>query len=219
MNDKDFDYYFKNHVATQEVFAKVFPVTSVNPAGTPTVDKLIWEQPGTNINRIIYLLHGRLLFVAGDLGEAVFQFGSQGSFREMANCSIDYFSKKCLASENGRGYLDWDAEVAKETMKNWFDEYEKEYREEDLADGKKPRKDLESDFDWRDGWEALGSKEEWEAWLDENGRDFLGDYFYEDSRVVEAGRIYSTRLELMLEGLKRAVAQLEAAQQPQVGAE
>jgi hypothetical protein len=110
LRDRDVELvndWFKNHKATLQVFEQP------DPKFVDTITKLIWSQPGTGINRIIYLIHGSTLFVCGDLGDAVYQWHSQINLDFLSGLNLDYFGGKCLASsEEPRGKT-WDPDRAK----------------------------------------------------------------------------------------------------------
>lgn len=82
-----------------------------------------WKEPGTNINSLHYIIYGSVLFVCGDLGEAVYQWSQKLTIGFLANCNLDYFAGKCQASETGRRGEDWVAQKAKEMVQFHVDEY------------------------------------------------------------------------------------------------
>lgn len=71
---------------------------------------IVWKRPGSGIFAIHYLLYHSVLFVTGDLGEAVYRWSQPISVPFLAGCNIDYFESKCVASESGREYRDWSEE-------------------------------------------------------------------------------------------------------------
>lgn len=85
-------------------------VASVEQHGN--IQKVIWKRPDTGIYSVYYLISGRHLFVYGDIGDAVYVWGSPINLEFLANLSLSYFASKCQASEHGRGYVSWDGDKA-----------------------------------------------------------------------------------------------------------
>lgn len=63
-----------------------------------------WRRPTTSIYAVRYLIHGRYIIVTGDLGEAIYAFGSILEIEMLPKFDWHYFIGKCVASETGRQY-------------------------------------------------------------------------------------------------------------------
>ncbi len=105
--------WFKDHVAKYTIFK--------DPKGNE-IESMTWYKPGTNCYRIRYLRLGRVLFITGDLGEAVHSWGSDAPMSFIAGCNLDYFAGKVAASENDRnpGASEWNKQEAIIGLKKHF---------------------------------------------------------------------------------------------------
>ena len=106
---------FKNHVA--------------DVRGQGDMITINWARPGTRNYSIHYamgLFNPGLLIVAGDMGEAVYQWSDAISLSFLADCELDYFAGKCRASETGKEYRHWYQEKVEAAL----EEHEKELLEE-----------------------------------------------------------------------------------------
>jgi hypothetical protein len=188
---KEFDSWFKNHVATYEEIT--------TPKGI-NIEILTWRQPESSIYFIRYIKNRGTLSVSGDVGDAIYQWHhSIGSMECIAGLEVDYFASKCMASENGRGYKEWNEDEAKKDIEDYITECEKEWDDEEKA------LDIREKFAILDGNEALSSMGEWHAWLHENGYEFFGDDYYEFGNI---GTVVDMRCHSHLYGLKLAIKQL-----------
>ncbi len=155
---------------------------------------LVWGKAGTGINRIQYLRFKNQLFVTGDLGDAIYSWGQIVDFKFIADCSLGYFSEKCIASETGRGYKEWDARKVREML---------EYHFEDDENGEEMRKK----YDESAGESALIDGEfEWLCFLRDEGYEIFGDAWWE---MGLDGKEVSLRCRAHLIGLKMAMKKLE----------
>lgn len=61
-----------------------------------------------------HLVTPATLVVVGDLGDAIYRWSEAVTFPWIANCSLDYFHGKAVASAGGRtgDWYDWDADQA-----------------------------------------------------------------------------------------------------------
>lgn len=92
--------WFPNHVAK-------FTSAEIGKAA------LTWRHPN-NINYYCrYLIEGQFLIVVGDIGEAAYGWSDLITWEFLAGLNLDYFAGKCSASEFGRGYKEWDNDVAR----------------------------------------------------------------------------------------------------------
>lgn len=169
--------YFKNHRAYYRQIE-------------PDLEELLWSS-GSTIHKILYLRRRNVLFVCGDLGEAVYVWSEHFILERIAGCSLDYFASKCQASEDGRGYPDWDEAECLSNVRYWL---------EDEGPGK-----TWDEFVKAGGKEAAQSKFEWNCWLGEHGYDFFGSDYGE---CCEAGKTVAVRCQLHLLGLKAAMDQI-----------
>jgi len=89
------------------------------------LEYLRWQEPGTSVFWVDYILKNATLFVSGDIGEAVYIWSQPFSLLGISQCSLDYFHGKCTASEWGRTCecYEWDSATAKKTIKEHFEEY------------------------------------------------------------------------------------------------
>ena len=56
-----------------------------------------------------YAIVGNYLSVMGDTGDAIYAWQQRITWQFLANCELDYFHGKCVASETGRDFDQWDA--------------------------------------------------------------------------------------------------------------
>lgn len=104
--------WFKDHVAEYEKL-------------NDRVSILEWGKPGTNLYRVRYVFDGYMLFISGDLGEAVFRLtwnGAPGSFKDV---NLGYFFGK-LVAHHGDKY-DFDSTEAVKELKEWKERYLNDY--------------------------------------------------------------------------------------------
>lgn len=81
------------------------------------VEYLEFGQEDTSINRMCYFLlrkpFGTYLIVTGDLGDATYWWTGKNSLKWISGVDVGYFASKCTASETGKGFKDWDDEIAR----------------------------------------------------------------------------------------------------------
>ncbi len=181
-----------------EWFSKHRAEYAVGDVGGVVVERLKWKAPGTRNYRCDYACVGGVqLFVAGDIGEAVYLAGAK-DLAWWARCHVDYFAGKCEASEHGKGYKSWDDDEAMqrldEELKRMADERDELY-DEDNAEGAR--------MAIREG------RGEWESWMRTNASDLFGDEWWDF--VPNFGVTVDSRCVGHLVGLKLAIAQLAAA--------
>lgn len=155
-----------------------------------------WKRPDSNNYLILYIQTSGYLIVTGDVGNAIYASG-MSTFKEWADCDTGYFAGKCVASEYGRQYKEWDSDFLKPRIMEAL----KEHAEEN---------EQEIDESWKDfaafgGSCAISSQQEWIVWLTEYGRKFFGP---DPSYWPADGYITSIRCKSHLIGLKMAVKQL-----------
>ena len=175
---------FKDHIAAYH---------EVEPEDLPeNTEVLYWARPKSNTYYIRYVVMGLYLMVTGDMGDAVYQWGSKVTFTWIAGLDLSYFVRKCLASECGRGYKTWDKDwLNDERMDELTDEYGAEKINLLCNEG---------------GRGVSSNKIEWTLWLNEYGYDVFGEDYYE---LGNAGEDFDIRAVYHFDGLKMAMAQLK----------
>lgn len=201
--------YFKKHEVLRH---------EVMPNGA---EFMTFGQPGTINCRLEYIYYAGRLFVSGDLGEAVYAWYSANSLEWVSGCGAGYFAGKCEASENGRGYKEWDSCWAEADMKEQlltpgdhcedygncekceeFDhELEEDYKDCDCYRSHKAAEKRWAAFEEAGGPGALSSETQFTMWVgDYDNREILGEEWWE----WVPGPVRSMRCELHLAGLKFA---------------
>lgn len=173
---------FEKHVATFE---------SYTTEKHGKVYLLSWEQPGTSVYAIYYVLTRGCLMVYGDMGEAIYRWTGNCDYEWIAQCNIGYFEGK-LCGVNGRGHSghSWDHKAVEEEM----DEF--------LKDASEEAKDI------LDDWKGhIGSPDEWMIYCWDNLEHL--------EEMGEAGWVTDIRVIFHLEGIKHAVAQLAKQSVPE----
>jgi hypothetical protein len=85
--------WFKDHKAT--------PVSDWR---TPHPNIIDWRRPDTSNYAMRFIISGGHVIVVGDVGDAIYGFGSVLTFEFLAGTDWHYFWGKCVASETGRRY-------------------------------------------------------------------------------------------------------------------
>lgn len=183
--EADIRGWFKDHRAT---FG--------NQGELQTLD---WRKPDSWHCAIRYVIQGPVLFVWGDLEAAVYRWSSNISFDFLAGCDLQYFEGKCEASPKGRDYRDFDPYDGLADL----DEQLK-YREEEGSDAPPPPHLVD------EARHAIQcGREDWHAWLRDNGYDMFGDCWYEYAPSI--GMSIARTCEAHLIGIKMAFAQASSA--------
>ena len=156
-----------------------------------------WQKPGTCVYQVDYYVTGQRLMVTGDIGAAVYCWSSPVTFHWLAGLNLGYFAEKCMASEVGRSFVEWDERIAKVYLdwqiKNDFEEIQDSYAEK----ATKWMEDLQNANPWR----YIHSQYEWSEWLNDFGNEFFGDEYYEHHGI---GNIVNMRCQGHLLGLHLA---------------
>ena len=74
--------------------------------------ELSCRRPNSGLYAIEYLIRKNTLIVTGDVGCAIYQWCDSITFDFVAGCHLHYFEEKCVASEAGRDFIEWDPRVA-----------------------------------------------------------------------------------------------------------
>ncbi len=185
MKDQIINHWFKEHKREIEWQTQA-------PIGPGDMEFLRWRKPGTCIYGVDYLRLSNLLYVSGDLGEAIYGGWDKGYPLEwIAGLNLDYFAQKCQASETGREYYEWDEKTARKRLLGWMENWE-------------DPKDQEAKVRELGGFDVLHNEHEWVQWMHESGYQALGDEYYE---LGYAGRKINIRCQAHLIGLKLAFHQ------------
>jgi hypothetical protein len=186
--------WFKHHTAKMERL-----VVPGRPEDTRAT-RILWLVPGQGAYAVEYIIRGRYLIVLGDLGEAVYAWGTEVTFEWLADMNdVHYFHGKAQASRDGGRYQIWDERAAKAEIEHHFTESEeereyaaalKEWEEERDAEKacaaeddatwseelherlypKPSRRGCANCFAELGGWSALGEPGNWADWLNTPSR-------------------------------------------------
>jgi len=127
-----------------------------------SIDRIVWQKPGSSVYRADYILHGPFLAVVGDMGEAVYQWSENLTWAFLNGLNFGYFHSKCRASPKGFPWYDWDEQVARKQVDELFDgsDYlDKSNRDECLS--------------------ACSSESDWQMFTMEKGYEMLGSDWWE----------------------------------------
>jgi hypothetical protein len=178
--ERDIKEDFKDHVA---VFSEY------KNEKKESIHKLIWgNKNGSSIYKIIYIIQFNNLFVAGDVGEAVYTWSSGINFEFLSECGQGYFKSKCRASEMGTNFVDWDKKKASEMIREHAEEVE---NKEDMI------QELIDNSDTQEGMMY---------WI-ENNRNDVDDVFGSDwwEFLPSVGEVIHPRCLYHLIGIKMAM--------------
>lgn len=185
---------FKNHKARYTKFTA--------PNGW-NMEWLEWRDPNSSFYAMWFIRMGPFLFVAGDVGEATFQWHECVDLKFIAGCDLSYFAEKCQASAYGVGFKSWDESLAKSNLVSYFkDEPQNEDEEDESSQQEKAFNE------WR-GWDALGSQHEWSEWAMNHAEKVFGQDWWDSSITASPGLGIDVHCKLMLEGLKLAMKNKE----------
>lgn len=155
----------------------------------PEMEILIWANPNRSTYRVTYCAHNDLLYVTGDIGYAIYRAGLE-SLREWSKCELDYFSGKCVASELGAQYLQWDSDFMREEVESALKDSEKTW----------------DDFVVKSGHISTETELEWVQWLSEYGTEFFG---YDRFNWPMNGKRIDIRCRGQLIGLQMAIQKMD----------
>ena len=189
----DLKRQFKDHVAT---YQKIYCVDG------STMERLLWKKPGTNHFMLEYIRKDGILYVSGDLGFASYWWSGNNSLKWISECHIGYFAGKCEASENGRSFTVWDMDVANASIREYIAD------EDDRSGEEGESEKLLDRFETANGFDSISSEYEWVAWCYEHAQEVFGDAWWES--LGSPGMVLNIRCRYHLEGLKLAIAALEA---------
>ncbi len=175
--------WFKDHIAT------------VKEEGN--LKTLVWAKPGTGYCRIRYVMDGGMLYISGDLGDAMFRLTWNSAAINSYDISLGYFTEK-LVAYSGKKY-DFDSEEAVKELREWL----KRLKEDECKYDHERMRDLFSLARECDNIEQWG-------WRLQEHSDFLSsvdiDYW---EWIGSIGRVTPPRIRAYLIGLQMAAEQLE----------
>lgn len=190
---------FKDHVATYEAYGD-------------HLETLQWKKPGDSTYAIWFVRQHGCLMVFGDCYEATYLWNWQPGFgmRWIGGCNLGYFVSKCRASQHGMEPEVWDGHVLEANLKEYFADgctYKQPMCSEGECECCDQRRKEAALFEEHGGWRHTDDEYDWVWWLRENGDAVFGFDWWEG---VPNGRRLDPSVKLHLEGLKAALAQLEA---------
>jgi hypothetical protein len=193
----------------EEEFSK--HVATIEQEGDVT--KIRWQQPGTWCFAVKYIITDNVLMVYGDLGEAVYVWGSPISLQFLSTLGIDYFASKCMASEEGQGYREWCYETAEKYLQDEIDERIRDF-DINFEDEPKPENITFKDLIEYNGGDSmtLQYKEEWNRFmadLDDYCLEFPSGAKLSMEDRWDIGMVISSRCKLHLIGIQMAYKQLQ----------
>lgn len=109
IHDERMEKVFANHIATVK---QLDDDTQV----------LAWKEQGTRWYEIDYVFYKNMVFITGDLRDAVFNCTWQPRWdTEWDKMALDYFAEK-MTAHKGDKYI-WDSDEAVEDLKSRYEEY------------------------------------------------------------------------------------------------
>ena len=171
---------FQDHVATTTGVENM----SLAPA------TIHWAKPGTGTYSCTYIIYRRWLFIAGDIGEAIFEWSEKISPQFLAGCDWHYFLGKCQASPHGRNFESWDNRFAELWMRDRHSEFDDSEIPEWLAS-------IFNSGGDKDAFESAGR----EVYDETGDSEEAGD-------IASAGMVADFHFVLQYEGLQMALKQL-----------
>jgi hypothetical protein len=177
------EYWFKDHKAELKDFGKI--------------QILDWKKPGTGIYRVRYVFDGYMLYISGDIGDAVFCLTWEATVHSFANTHIDYFIGKLSAYSDNR--WDFDNKKAIKRLREWLKDMKEcgiKYNHDTMKELFESTRECSSCSEWRN--------------IVTLNLDFISELdpeFYE--WIFNIGNEYPARLQGYLIGLKMASEQLK----------
>lgn len=185
------EHWFPNHVAN---FDEVMMTERSVSSERPLIQTLNWRKPESSTYFCGYLIRRGMLFVYGDIGEAVYGWSQDLTWEWLAGLDLDYFAGKCFASETGRGFRGWDPRKAKARLDELL------FGNDNLI--KKFRRVEEP---------CTGLRHDWHHWLSQYGSDVFGDSNISLGEISNIGDCVHIRCHGHLLGIRMAVEQMNRA--------
>jgi hypothetical protein len=181
--DAEIERMFADHIATLQHHGPI--------------DYLRWKKPESGVFAIRYYLHGGILMINGDVGDAILQWSHSESdpksFAWIAECNFGYYASKLQASAYGRDGKVWNEENAAQ----WLDQYFKDNKDEIDIKG--------DEFEIYTPYGHIENQHVWCDYLSRHGDKFFGSDAYEYASI---GMEYDVTLYIQYRGLQAAVKQL-----------
>jgi hypothetical protein len=81
---------------------------------------LDWRRPNTGYYAVRYIFDRNMLYISGDLGDAIFRLSGKASVHQIADYNLDYLEGKMTAFSDNR--RDFDQEKATRYLEEWVSE-------------------------------------------------------------------------------------------------
>lgn len=167
---------------------------------------LNWKNPNSGSYYVRYVFDGCNLYIAGDIGEAVFNLTWKAHIHSFNDLYIGYFLEKMSTCSNGKHEYDGDA--AAQRLKEWKIEL---LEDKEFVDDEEKDEFIETIDEIISAAENSQSEEQW-AWEYVNGEfsEFISDNepdYWE--WMYKAGNVIPYHNYAFLEGLKMASEQLK----------
>lgn len=151
-----------------------------------------------------FILHRRWLIVVGDIGEATYEWSEDVTLNFLRGLDFGYFHGKCVSSEVGRRFNDWDTKIAKAYVKDRIAEIKAMDPEDRCKDDAVELDILENIGDEGKDYYDEAAREYYDATGDGEGASTIAQY-----GEVPAGRCIGH-----FEALKLAISQMSQGIQP-----
>lgn len=172
---------------------------------------LVFRRQDSSIYLLEYFIHRNTLVVIGDVGDAIYRWSQPITFEWLARLDVQYFAEKCVASERGFRFMEWDTQLARARIDAFI---------AGLEEDRNPHK--LSSADRRMLYAASGSSHElWRTFeheLSDDARRLIGSF----DCLAEIGQRVAARCAAHLQGIKMAMKQAGArtpAESPQLTAD
>ena len=190
--------WFKDHVAT------------LTQHGDLQV--LDWAKPGTRVYYCRFVFDRNMMYISGDIGEAVFCLTWKANVHSFNGISTNYFMEKMQAYSNER--YDYDGKEAAAYLKQWLEEHIEDMEfEDDFEDGEDKKEFLENFNELVADAESCDSENQW-AWeyVNEKWNDFISEKIDQDywEWIYHIGRVTPNRILGYIVALQMASEQLKA---------
>jgi hypothetical protein len=83
--------------------------------------RIVWGKKGTRMYQIEYVLSDNMVFVSGDLGDAVYSLTCMATLNNIKDFDLSYFTSKLTAYSSER--WDFDQKLAQKQIKEYFLEW------------------------------------------------------------------------------------------------
>ena len=164
------------------------------------LEVLQWKRPGTRDYSCRYVFDGNMMYISGDLGEAVFWLTWKASVHSFNDVHIDYFDEKLNAYSGDR--RDFDEGKAVKRLREWLKEIHecgRVYDHDDMKDLFEKARSCNSHSEWI---EIVHKYDDLICELDPDYWEWMGT----------CGDKIPGRIQCYLVGLKMASEQLKATE-------